>query len=85
MQLKDIKINNQLGSQNLDLDILNGDLEGDTVGISAGLAWNGLTVINGLTCLVGINGYHYEFDGVENSPNFSEMVVRIDFGLSFTF
>jgi hypothetical protein len=82
VQFNDLKINNQP----IKLDILNtGGLKGDTVGISARLTWNGLTAINGLTYLVGINGYHYEFDGIENSPNFSETVVRVDFGLSFTF
>jgi len=85
VQFNNLKINNQMGSQNLNIDILSGGLKGDTVGISAGLAWNGITAINGLTYLVGVNGYHYEFDGIENSPNFSETVVRVDFGLSFTF
>lgn len=60
-------------------------LEGDTVGVSAGLSWNGLTGIDGLTYLIGVNGYHYEFDGTNNSPDFSETVVRVDFGIAFTF
>jgi hypothetical protein len=85
VQFTDLKINNQNGSTSLDVNILNGGLKGDTVGISAGLTWNGLTAIDGLTYLVGVNGYHYDFDGIENSPDFSETVVRVDFGLSFTF
>lgn len=84
VKFRNIKINNQFG-RSIPLDIAPNNLEGDTVGISAGLAWNGLTGISGLVYMIGVNGYHYEFDGIDNSPNFSETVVRVDFGLSYTF
>lgn len=85
LEFRDIRINNQFdGSISLQVDTPN-NLKGDTVGVSAGLAWNGLTAISGLTYLIGVNGYHYEFDGIDDSPSFSETVVRVDFGLSYTF
>ncbi len=55
------------------------ELKGDSTGFSFGLGWQGLTSIEGLTYLMGVTGYHYQFEGnatVENR-------VRIDFGLAY--
>ena len=87
VEYRSLQFINQFGvSQNVNIDSVFNlqDLKGDTIGVSAGLSWNGLTTIDGLNYLIGVNGYHYEFDG-NNLPNFSETVVRVDFGLSFTF
>lgn len=56
-------------------------LDGNSTGYSFGLGWQGLTTVNGLTYLMGVTGYHYEFDGVETTEN----RVRIDFGLAYAF
>ncbi len=91
VEYNDIRIKNEAGSTfNVNKNLIDTiydvpRLEGDTVGVSAGLSWNGLTTIDGLTYLVGINGYHYAFDGSKNSPDFSETVVRVDFGIAYNF
>ncbi len=91
VEYNNIRIRNELGftlnvNEALTDTIYNQPkLEGDTVGVSAGLSWNGLTAIDGLTYLIGVNGYHYAFDGSNNSPDFSETVVRVDFGVAYTF
>ncbi len=87
VEYRNAKFTDKFGvSQNVNVDKLFNlqNLKGDTIGVSAGLSWNGLTAVDGLNYLIGINGYHYEFDG-NNLPTFSETVVRVDFGLSFTF
>lgn len=58
------------------------NLDGDTTGVSVGANWKGLTAINGLTYFAGVNGYRYKFDG-NDSPDFEEIQVRLDFGLAY--
>lgn len=38
-------------------------VEGDTIGISLGLSWRGVTPIQGFSYLVSIDGQKYDFDG----------------------
>ena len=56
-------------------------LEGDSTGYSFGVGWQGLTSAKGLTYLMGVTGYRYEFDGSETIEN----RVRLDFGLAYAF
>lgn len=60
------------------------NLDGDTIGVSVGLTWKGFTPMDGLTYAVGINGYRYDFDSTR-STDFTETVVRLDFGLAYAF
>ncbi len=56
-------------------------LEGDSTGYSFGLGWQGITSVKGLNYLMGVTGYHYQFEGNETVEN----RVRLDFGLSYAF
>lgn len=38
-------------------------VEGDTIGISLGLSWRGVTPLQGLSYLLSIDGHKYDFDG----------------------
>lgn len=55
------------------------ELKGDSTGFSFGVGWQGLTSVKGLTYLVGVTGYHYEFEGNKTVEN----RVRLDFGLAY--
>jgi hypothetical protein len=56
-------------------------IEGSSTGYSFGLGWQGLTPVNGLTYLMGVDGYHYEFTGNKAIEN----TVRVNFGLAYAF
>ncbi|MCK5830512.1 MAG: hypothetical protein KAH20_09440 [Methylococcales bacterium] len=56
-------------------------LDGDTQGYSFGVNWQGLTAFNGLTYLMGVTGYRYDFSGSDTNEN----RVRLDFGLAYAF
>jgi hypothetical protein len=60
------------------------DVKGDSIGLSFGVAWRGLTPVSGLTYSMGVAGYRYEFDS-NNSSDFNETQVRMDFGLAYAF
>lgn len=59
-------------------------LDGDTVGISLGINWSGLTPVDGLSYLLGVNGYRYDFDG-DDSPNFTDTLIRLSAGFQYAF
>jgi hypothetical protein len=62
------------------------ELKGDSVGYSFGLGWQGITPVKGLTYLMGVTGYHYQFDHDQFEGNATvENRVRLDFGLSYAF
>ncbi len=61
-----------------------GDIKGDSIGLSFGVAWRGLTPVSGLTYSIGATGYRYKFDS-SNTPDFNETQVRMDFGLAYAF
>jgi len=60
------------------------ELEGDSIGYSFGLGWQGITAVKGLTYLMGVTGYLYQFDHDEGKETV-ENRVRLDFGLSYAF
>jgi len=60
------------------------DSNGDSIGLSFGATWRGITPVSGLTYSMGVAGYRYEFDS-NNAPDFNETQVRIDFGLAYAF
>ncbi len=93
LDLSDVDIKHPITGETLlpfdDLYLLDPSVEksvfkgigGSSTGYSFGLGWQGLTPVNGLSYLMGVNGYHYEFTGnkaIENS-------VRINFGLAYAF
>lgn len=60
--------------------------EGDTLGITVGLNWNGLTPIKGLTYSVGISGYRYQFDSDDDvQSGIRETTVDMKIGLAYLF
>ncbi|MEE9398152.1 MAG: hypothetical protein V3V31_14190 [Methylococcales bacterium] len=65
-----------------DQNVIN--LNGDTIGVSVGLTWKGFTPVDGLNYAIGVNGYRYDFDSTR-STDFTETVVRLDFGVAYTF
>lgn len=60
------------------------ELDGDTVGISLALSWNGFTPIDGLMYSVGLNNYRYEFND-KNDQDFSIDILRFDTGITYSF
>jgi len=61
-----------------------GELDGDTVGVSLALSWNGFTPIDGLMYSVALNNYRYEFND-NNNKDFSIDILRLDAGFTFFF
>jgi hypothetical protein len=59
-------------------------LNGDTVGLSLALTWNGFTPIDGLMYSVGVRHYRYEFDD-ENDQDFTVEIFRLDAGVTYSF
>ncbi|MCF6202889.1 MAG: hypothetical protein L3J59_04345 [Methylococcaceae bacterium] len=60
------------------------ELKGDSIGYSFGLGWQGITPVKGLTYLMGVTGYLYQFDHIEGKDTV-ENRIRLDFGLSYAF
>ncbi len=60
-------------------------LDGDTVGLSLALTWNGYTPIEGLMYSVGLNSYQYDFEGANGSRDFTIDILRIDTGINYLF
>lgn len=84
------------GQQPQPLSDIQSVLEGDTVGLRLGLSWRGITPIDGLSYLVGVNGYQYDFDGdkvrLSNETvdrnvdvSFDETVINFQAGLAYSF
>ena len=88
--LEDAKFSGDNGEIPVDLSAINsppfnlGVLDGDTVGVSIALSWNGFTPIEGLMYSVGLNSYRYEFDDKNNS-DFSIDILRLDAGFTYSF
>lgn len=63
--------------------------DGNSTGITFGLAWRGQTQVDGLAYLVGVNGYSYSFDadnkGNSNGGDVQETVINFRLGLSYAF
>ncbi|MGI9301471.1 MAG: hypothetical protein ACR2RB_02020 [Gammaproteobacteria bacterium] len=59
--------------------------KGDTIGVSLGLTWIGVTPIDDFSYLVGFNGYRYDFDNDTNDQDFAEIVLRFNAGLAYSF
>jgi len=60
------------------------ELEGDTVGVSLALSWNGFTPIDGLMYSVGLSNYRYEFNDT-NNQDFTIDILRFDTGITYSF
>jgi hypothetical protein len=85
---RDIDINTASGGLLIDAQTFSEqqapDSKGDSIGLSFGTTWRGITQVAGLTYSIGVSGYRYEFDS-NNAPDFNETQVRIDFGLAYAF
>jgi hypothetical protein len=63
-----------------------GDLKGDTVGLNVGVSWKGNLPIKGLSYIIGLDGYRYDYDsGNPSTPDFAETSVRLSVGTSYRF
>ncbi len=90
--LQDFELSDENGTSN-PMDVTSIDrppfnftkLNGDTVGLSLALTWNGYTPIKGLMYSVGLNSYQYDFTGTGNSQNFTIDILRFDTGISYSF
>ncbi|MGI9301093.1 MAG: hypothetical protein ACR2RB_00070 [Gammaproteobacteria bacterium] len=60
------------------------DIDGDTIGLSLGLLWTGLTPVDALTYSLGVAGYRYDFES-SGTPDFSETQIRFDVGVAYAF
>lgn len=61
---------------------------GDTTAITLGVSWRGQTQIEGLSYILGINGYTYNFDadkGGIDGGDVTETVVNFKAGVSYRF
>ena len=62
------------------------DTKGKTLGATMGLAWRGLTPIEGLSYFLGVTGYRYEFDAENNGQSdINETAVFYKVGISYLF
>ncbi|MGF1615661.1 MAG: hypothetical protein ACFCVA_17605 [Gammaproteobacteria bacterium] len=69
-------------------------IKGDSTGLTLGLSWNGATPVKGLSYVVGIDGYKYDFNGdkvelqgqtIPIDTRFDETVINLRVGASYTF
>lgn len=69
-------------------------IEGDSTGLTLGLSWKGSTPIEGLSYLVSVDGYKYEFDGdkvelegqtIAVDTRFDETVINLRVGATYLF
>lgn len=69
-------------------------IEGNTTGLTLGLSWKGSTPIEGLSYLVGVDGYKYDFSGdkvklqgqtIHTDTQIDETVINIRVGASYIF
>ena len=61
------------------------ELNGNTVGLSLALTWNGYTPIEGLMYSVGLNSYQYDFEGTSGGQDFTIDILRFDTGINYLF
>ena len=59
--------------------------KGDAIGLKVSIAWCGTTPWEGLSYLVGMNGYRYEFDTTDRRSNINETAISWKVGLSYLF
>jgi hypothetical protein len=57
---------------------------GSSIGWVLGMGWRGATPYRDLTYSAGVNAYQYNFDG-KTASDISEMAVRFDMGLAYSF
>lgn len=69
-------------------------IKGDSTGLTVGLSWNGSTPIEGLSYILGLDGYKYDFDGdkvelqgetIPIDTSFDETVINLRVGASYIF
>lgn len=69
-------------------------IKGDSTGLTLGLSWNGATPIDGLSYVIGVDGYKYDFDGdkvelqgqtIPIDTRFDETVINLRVGASYVF
>lgn len=62
------------------------DTEGDSLGLTMGIAWRGATAVDGLSYNIGIHGYRYEFDSQHSvQSDINETAVVYKFGVAYVF
>ena len=63
-----------------------GDIKGDTLGLTLGFDWHGMTAIKNLSYWIGLNGYRYNFDAEDSeAPDVRETAVSFKAGLAYVF
>jgi hypothetical protein len=62
------------------------DTDGDSLGLTLGIAWRGQTAVGGLSYNIGVHGYRYEFDSQDNGQSdINETAVVYKFGVAYVF
>jgi hypothetical protein len=62
------------------------DTEGDSLGLTLGIAWRGETAVDGLSYNIGVHGYRYEFDSQDNGQSaINETAVVYKLGMTYAF
>ncbi len=62
------------------------DIKGDTLGLTLGFDWHGMTAINNLSYWIGLSGYRYNFDADDlEMSDISETAVTFKAGLAYIF
>lgn len=62
------------------------EIKGDTMGLTLGLNWRGMTSIRNLSYSFGISGYRYRFDSDDSdASDINETAVTFKIGLTYTF
>ena len=70
----------------IESDRRNNKNNGNTLGITLGIGWNGMTPIQGLTYSVAVSGYRYQFDADDKSlKDIHETSVNLKLGLAYLF
>ena len=95
LKFSDVFITDQFGTtspidlQGLQQEVGRGftNLKGDTVALTLGFTWTGITSVAGLTYSVGATGYRYDFDSDDSNlaPDFAETQLRFDVGVAYAF
>jgi hypothetical protein len=62
------------------------EIKGDTLGLTLGFDWHGMTAIESLSYWIGLSGYRYKFDADDSDePDVSETAVTFKAGLAYVF
>ncbi|MEJ2202132.1 MAG: hypothetical protein P8X63_14120, partial [Desulfuromonadaceae bacterium] len=62
------------------------DIKGDTLGMTLGFDWHGMTAIKNLSYWIGLSGYRYSFDSVDSyTADIRETAVIFKAGLACVF